>query len=304
MGAFLRILKEAPSPVRCYVAGMAWTVTDDQWTTIRTAFKETGDRFAELLVTTRQPDAKAINDWTVATTAAHVTTIALLYTWVVRPEDTELPFPALADRLDLTTVHTVSELNDVALDHFTERDLAALAGHVRTHIDHILRATEDLAPTKPVAWIGGAQVPIAGILAHLINELQLHGHDIARATQRPWRVSSTNAALFFDMFLVGMLHNDGGRLLENGRAPSERRISVEFRSEYTSPATLVLHKGVLSVEEPGKGADVRLSFDPAVLIMMMFNRFAKARAVLTGKVVVSGRRPWLLPVFLRTVRMP
>jgi hypothetical protein len=37
---------------------------------------------------------------------------------------------------------------------------------------------------------------------------------------------------------------------------------------------------------------------------MLFHRISKPRAVLTGKVVVRGRRPWLLPTFLRTVRCP
>jgi hypothetical protein len=38
--------------------------------------------------------------------------------------------------------------------------------------------------------------------------------------------------------------------------------------------------------------------------LMMFHRISKARAALTGSVVVRGPRPWLLPRFLRTVRCP
>jgi hypothetical protein len=41
-----------------------------------------------------------------------------------------------------------------------------------------------------------------------------------------------------------------------------------------------------------------------VFSLMMFGRVSKARAVLTRKVTVGGRRPWLLPVFLRTLRVP
>lgn len=42
--------------------------------------------------------------------------------------------------------------------------------------------------------------------------------------------------------------------------------------------------------------------DPANL--MLFGRMSRVRAALTGKVLVSGPRPWLLPAFLRTVHMP
>jgi len=37
---------------------------------------------------------------------------------------------------------------------------------------------------------------------------------------------------------------------------------------------------------------------------MLFHRISKARAVLSGKLRISGPRPWLLPGFLRVVRAP
>jgi hypothetical protein len=38
--------------------------------------------------------------------------------------------------------------------------------------------------------------------------------------------------------------------------------------------------------------------------MMMFGRTSKLQAVLTRKIIIGGRRPWLMPAFLRTVRLP
>jgi hypothetical protein len=38
--------------------------------------------------------------------------------------------------------------------------------------------------------------------------------------------------------------------------------------------------------------------------MMLFGRISKMRAVLSRKLVIGGRRPWLLGAFLRTVRAP
>jgi putative sterol carrier protein len=93
-------------------------------------------------------------------------------------------------------------------------------------------------------------------------------------------------------------------LLDGGGPARERRIAVEFRSRHTAPVTLVLRDGLVSAEEPGGPTDVRVSFDPATLNLMLFGRISRVRAVLTGKVAVRGRRPWLLPAFLRTVRVP
>jgi hypothetical protein len=45
-------------------------------------------------------------------------------------------------------------------------------------------------------------------------------------------------------------------------------------------------------------------FDPATLNMMMFGRISRPRAILNRKIVIGGRRPWLMPAFLRTVRVP
>lgn len=49
---------------------------------------------------------------------------------------------------------------------------------------------------------------------------------------------------------------------------------------------------------------MRVSFDPAALDLMLFRRVGKLRTVLTGKVVISGRRPWRLRDFFRTIHVP
>jgi hypothetical protein len=38
--------------------------------------------------------------------------------------------------------------------------------------------------------------------------------------------------------------------------------------------------------------------------MVLFHRIGHLRAALTGSLLVWGRRPWLLPAFLRKVRLP
>jgi hypothetical protein len=67
---------------------------------------------------------------------------------------------------------------------------------------------------------------------------------------------------------------------------------------------MVMTDGFVMVEKPDGAPDVRLTFDPVTLNLMLFGRVSKPRAVLTGKVVISGRRPWKLPGFLRIVRLP
>ncbi|OLF17228.1 maleylpyruvate isomerase N-terminal domain-containing protein [Actinophytocola xanthii] len=277
-------------------------VTQESWKATRVAIADTTDRFAELVVRS-DPAAMATPDWSVAVTAAHVASLAWMNTGLVGP-DARPSVAAVEDALLGCTVDTVAEFNRRALEVFTERDPRVLVTRLRADVDHVLAATEDTDPTRTVTWLGGSQLPIIGMLAHLVNELLIHGHDIARATGADWEIPAADAALFFEAFFVELLRRDIGDLLANDEPPRERRIAVEFRSDHTTPVTLVLHRGEVSVEEPGGPTDVRIRFDPATVNLMLFHRISKARAVLSGRVLAWGRRPWLLPAFLRTVRCP
>ncbi|QQQ78400.1 maleylpyruvate isomerase family mycothiol-dependent enzyme [Saccharothrix sp. 6-C] len=277
-------------------------MVSQQWPVVRDVLSDVTGRFADL-VAASDPDALATPDWTVADTAAHVVAIASIYTTLLVPGGAELTDPALAARIPTVTVDTVADLNDLALRRFTERDPAALAAMLRSMVATILDRTAGTDPERTVPWLGASKVPVAGVLAHLVNELLIHGWDIARGVGTPWSVPPGEAALFFELFLVGMMRNDVGSVLD-GQPPGDRRIAVAFRSPHTTPVTIVLHRGRVTVGEPGEPVDVRLSFDPAVLNLVLFGRVSRARAVLTGKLRITGRRPWLLPAFLRTVRLP
>lgn len=274
----------------------------EQWPVVRDVLSDVTGRFADL-VAGSDPNALATPDWTVADTAAHVVAIASIYTTLLAPDGAEVADPALAERIPTVTVDTVADLNDLALRQFTERDPATLAAMLRTMVASILDMTAATDPERAVPWLGSSRVPIAGVLAHLVNELLIHGWDIARGVGTPWSIPPREAALFFELFIVGMMRNDVGGVLD-GEPPSDRRVAVAFRSRHTTPVTIVLHRGRVSVGEPGAPVDVRLTFDPAVLNLVLFGRVSHARAALTGKLRVSGRRPWLLPAFLRTVRLP
>ncbi|MDT7796925.1 MAG: hypothetical protein QOI78_358 [Actinomycetota bacterium] len=278
-------------------------MTIEQWQAVRAAVPVAGGRFADLVAGVPDARVKALGEWSIAETAAHVGMIALMYTAMIRGDGGPLPLPGLAEPMDAAGVDTISGMNALALELYPERDPVRLAERLRADIAEVLQVSADLDPEKPVWWLGGSRVPVAGVLAHLVNELLIHGLDIARAARRPWPIPAAYEALFLDLFLFGMVRNDMGRLLDDA-TPSPRRIAVEFRSAHTRPTVLALRHGELRAEEPDGTADVRLRFDPAVLVPMMFGRIAKPRAVLSGKVRIGGPRPWLLPAFLRTVRMP
>ncbi|MET8048195.1 maleylpyruvate isomerase N-terminal domain-containing protein [Streptosporangium sp. NPDC005286] len=274
-----------------------------QWRTVRATLEQACDRFARLL-TSVPPQTMATRDWTVAETGAHVASIAYLYTAIVRQDGAPHPMPELAAPIASTNVDTVADINDLALRSYSERDPAELDRRLRADIGEILRVTEHLDPATLIPWLGEAHVPLAGVLAHLVNEMHLHGWDIARSGRVSWTIPPREAALFFDLFLIGMIREDHGRLMDTAGPKRSGRIAVRFHSRYTTPATLVLQDGRVSVEESSPRADVHVAFDPPTLNLMLFGRVSRPKAVLTGKITAWGRRPWLLPPFLREVHLP
>ncbi|GAA0547314.1 maleylpyruvate isomerase family mycothiol-dependent enzyme [Actinomadura livida] len=282
---------------------METAVYSARWLAVRRAVGAVGDRFADLLLAV-PPHAMATADWTVADTAAHVVAISESYAAMLDPAGPAPPISALHDMMGDVTVDTVADLNEVGLRDLAERDPRALADRLRADIAAMLRATDGTDPGRPIDWLGGSRVPAAGVLAHLVNEMQIHGRDIARATGARWEVSAADAALFFELFLLGVTRYGYGRLLDWDRLERRGRIAVEFRSRHTEPAVMVLTDGLVTVEKPGPNVDVKLHFDPVALNLVLFGRLSRTRAALTGRIMVWGRRPWLLPAFLRKVRLP
>jgi hypothetical protein len=276
------------------------TIPQDRWTAVRASVRQAGDRFAALVRSAPDPLVMATAHWTIADMAAHVATTARMYRSLIPPGDPAALMELVAD----TTVDTLADLNERMLRSLPERDPGMLVDRISADIDDILVATAEQDPATPVPWLGGAKIPLAGALAHLQNELLLHGRDIALPLRVPWVIAPAHAALFFDLFIVGVIRYDVGAFLDNDERPRERRVAVKFRSAYTDPVTIVLHWGQVSVEEPGGRTDIRVSFDPETLLLMLFHRISQTRAVLSGKVRIRGLRPWLLPGFLRTVRAP
>jgi hypothetical protein len=283
---------------------MTAAVTEEQWEAVRASVRRTAGRFCHLVSSIPDSGTEATVKWSVADMTAHVTSVAFLNTMLLQAAPVPFDMPGLTEAIAATTVEGVHGLNDQVLSHFTERDAGQLTGILRDHVGLMLTASQGRDPAETFSWLGGARLPLAAMFAHMVNELLIHGNDIAGAVKAPWAMPPEDAALVFDLFFVGLLSGDSGRLLEGSKRPLKRRIAVGFRSGNTTPVTFVVRDGGASVEPAGQGVDATVRFDPATLNMMMFGRISKSRAALTGKIVITGRRPWLMPAFLRTVRLP
>jgi len=283
---------------------MGASVTDEQWNAVRESLRRTAGRFCELVSSIPDPGTRATVKWSVADVVAHVAAIAWMDTTLMRAAAQPVPFPGLDEALAATKVDDVHGFNDQVMSYLAEHDAGLDLSRLREHLVLMLTASQNRDPGETYGWLGGARLPLAGMLAHMVNELLIHGNDIAQAVKVPWAMPPADAALFFELFYMGLAAGDMGRVLEGSKRPLKRRIAVEFRSGYTTPVTVVVCNGRVTTEPIGPGADATVRFDPATLNMMLFGRISKSRAVLTRKIIIGGRRPWLIPAFLRTIRAP
>ena len=236
-------------------------------------------------------------------TAAHVAIISSIYTTMLPTGPRTHPIPDLGDRIRNATLDEVAAVNEYALDSLTDRAWAALGDQVRDAVGQLLAMSEHLDPTQRVSWLGNAQVPVAGWYAHLLNELNLHGSDIAAAAGKRWHIPQRDAAMSFEMFLVTMLSGDTGHLLVNEPMASSR-VAIRLRSRYTTPVVFAVEDNRIVIDPPNRTVDATLFFRPSALMRILFRRLGKPRAALTGQIAVWGPRPWRLPVLLRAVRFP
>ncbi|MEV6926555.1 maleylpyruvate isomerase N-terminal domain-containing protein [Dactylosporangium sp. NPDC051485] len=283
---------------------MTAAVPQDSWHVVRTALRGADERFRAMLVAAPDAGAPATAQWSIAESAAHVLSIAQLYVFLLEEGAEPLPVPGIEGILSTTNVDTVADVNDYVLRYFTERDAAVLAERLGTAVGRILAATEHTDPRTPVRWLGDSLVPVAGVLAHLVNELLVHGWDIARALRVPWPMPDEHAALYWELFFLGMLRLEYGALLNMSLKMPRRPTAVQFRSAFTTTETIVLGDGRVWIAPPGHPHDVRVWFRPARFNLLLFGRIGTAHAAVRRDVVVGGPRPWRLPGFLRVVHMP
>lgn len=235
---------------------------------------------------------RALGEWDIRGVAAHCSHSLDIVTALVRGGG-----PA-AGSLD-----EVGALTRVLVAGESEHDLSVLAERIQASAAELVRAASefDYGPTR--LWvIHGTELPLAGLLCHALNELVVHGHDIAAACGRAWPIRRDHALLVLQGYLFPVLSLVGSELVDKQKAAG-RRICFEIRPRGGEAVFFVFDDGRLIVSESAPAVvDCRLSVDPAAFLLVGWSRQSHWPAVLRGRLLATGRRPWLgleLPSLLR-----
>jgi hypothetical protein len=267
------------------------------WTEARTAVAQLAPSFVRL-VRESAPVGPVLGHWGTGEIAAHVS-------HVIRLDGDALagtPLPPAELR-----PAAVAGVTDAELAADSERDPTALAERIEAQLAEFLAGTE--RPTvESVTWLGGVQLPASAVMCHLLEELLVHGYDLATAGRRSWPIAPAHAALAIvgaaapivtaagPTAFVDPRHASGFRARFDIRLRGQERFTVEFDNGLT------IRAGSQAGNE--RPVDAHISVDPAAMLLLMLNRVKPGPLALRGKVIVWGRRPWRVPRMVSAMMPP
>ena len=257
----------------------------------RDAVADVLPRVTALLRSVDTSPRSAVGHWDVPDVACHLSHVVEVDTAVLegRPVHEMEPTPTGA------AAWTTSMLSADP-----ERDLERLADRIDTLGAAFL---DSRPPAGTVRWIGGVDLARSAVACHLLAELLVHGHDIARAAPAPWRIRPAHAALA----VVG-----GGIPIINAcpdlwvRHPVDptRRARVELHLRGYDRFTLTLDQRLTAELPPAGGADAHLSIAADQALLIFFGRRSPWRVAASGRAYVWGRRPLALLTLLDSITSP
>jgi uncharacterized protein (TIGR03083 family) len=238
------------------------------------------------------------SSWTVGDAMAHV--IMDLRTEALVSAGQEVSW---ADGATATpgTPGGIAQLNARAITVEQERDAKVLAALLMDATTGFVTASAllpaDHAMPSPY-FQGEMALDLAAVTCVDIGEVVVHGHDIATATGRPWRIPAESAQLA----VRGAL-----RLIPAYLDPSAagHRGSYDLRVRRGPHVVIRIADGAVALTEPdGRPVDCHISADPVGFLLVMYGRRSVRSAILRGQMLGWGRRAWIAPGLKRRFRNP
>lgn len=253
------------------------------WADAQAAVARAYPRLTALLRTVRTPDAPAIGDWSITELTIHVSHAMDAVSAVAKGGG------GLLD-----DVWGLAGMSNLLVEAETERDLTVLADRIDASVagflDYMRTAPADTTQT----WlVQGVQAPLSLVTCHVLNELVVHGRDIALAAGQKWPIDRPTAALIVSGFVLPVLGSLGRAMVAD--AGKAKRITYDLKVRGGGRFQLGFDGGEFSATPgaPTGSVDCHLSVDPEAFLLVSWNRISQWNAIPKGKLMAWGRKPWV-----------
>ena len=198
----------------------------------------------------------------------------------------------------------MAEANAKMLAEDGERDPAVLADRIGTLADEF-DGVASRSRAATVDWLQGVRLPPSAVACHLLEECLVHGHDIARATGRPWPIRPDHALLAVEGGALPLIAALPPTAFVDQEKAGSFRARVEMRLRGGGRTVLVFDRGSLRLDARCAGdVDAHISADAPALMLVFIGRQGLWNPLLGGKLAAWGRRPWKLPRMLSVISPP
>lgn len=275
---------------------MPATTTID-WAAARTAVARAAPRITDLLRSATKPEAPALGEWDLTQVATHLSHAVDAVSAMSTGGGNLIP--------DISGLPILSR---VMIDGEGRRPLPEIADRIDASVEQFLAAMEEAsaaAGDTSHSWVvQGTEMPLSTLTCQVLNELTVHGRDIAMAEGVPWPIDRDHASLILQGFVFPSLHILGRAMVVQEAAGTKRaRFEVALRGD--GRAYLVFDRGDFSVEPTPQGkVDCKLSVDPEAFLLVAWGRISQWSAIPKGQLLASGRKPWLGPQMRSWLRNP
>lgn len=268
-------------------------------------------RVTSLLRSARNPEARTIGDWNLAETAVHLNHAWTIVTALARDDlsDVHLVWPHLATRPGGSLIDDLWDFAGVTVTGVsseTERDLMVLADRIEVQAQLFFHSVNIELASRRHAWVvEGVTVDTTVLVCHLLNEMVVHGYDIARSDGRSWRIPTAHARLVLEGFLVPIASALGPRAMVDQAAARGLQATYELHVRSGGRYLFTFDDGALTLEPSGtRRVDCHISADPVAMVLVAWRRRSQWPAIARGELVAWGRKPWLATRFQRMMRNP
>jgi len=262
----------------------AESISTVDWAAARQAVASAGPRLTAMLRSAKRPDASALGQWDVTELATHIS----------HGMDTITAMSKGGGNL-LEDISGLATLTQVMVAGEGRRPLGELADRIDASVAGFLAAMEAAAAagedTSHSWMVQGTEVRLSFLTCHMLNELTVHGLDIALAEGAPWPIDSGHASLVVQGFVLPSLHALGRAMVVQEKA-GNARFEVHLRGD--GRAWMTFADGTFSVESSPQGrVDCHLSVDPEAFLLVAWGRASQWPAIAKGQLLTWGRKPWL-----------
>jgi len=249
------------------------TVIAVEWGVLRNEISSTSSRVAGLL--REFSDGSVVlpgSTWSVGEVGAHLVTIPRRYLdMLARP----IPFP-----------ESLSAMNDAEIAALGIRDPDQLAGLLESDTAELLRVL-GYAGDRVVAFFGMNHT-VEGVGGVMLGELLLHGLDLARLTKRPWPIRADQAQAVMSGLLPSVVYSVDREVAR--RSTGTYHLHLRGGDDWT---IRVEDSDVTIERRRPQRADLHVSQEPVAALLVGYGRMSRWRALLSGRIVAWGRKPWL-----------